>query len=50
MPAKDAPDHDQRFKTLVVTFFREFLSLFFPDWAGRFDLDAVEWWRCRGIA
>jgi hypothetical protein len=37
------PDHDQRFKTLIVEFFREFLFLFFPAWAERFDLSALDW-------
>jgi hypothetical protein len=43
MATQESPDHDQRFKTLLVEFFREFLSLFFPTWAERFDLSAVEW-------
>ena len=37
------PDHDQRFKTLITEFFSEFLRLFFPAWAERFDLTAVDW-------
>ncbi len=36
-------DHDQRFKTLIQTFFPQFLALFFPRWAERLDADAVEW-------
>lgn len=36
-------DHDQRFKTLIQTFFQEFLFLFFRDWAERLDAAAVEW-------
>lgn len=36
-------DHDQRFKTLLQEFFAEFIRLFFPDWADRFDLGKVEW-------
>jgi hypothetical protein len=36
-------DHDQRFKTIVREFFADFLTLFFADWARRFDLSAVEW-------
>ena len=28
-------DHDQRFKNLIKTFFREFLLLFFATWAER---------------
>jgi hypothetical protein len=36
-------DHDQRFKTLLQTFFPEFFQLFFPDWAERFDFSTVEW-------
>lgn len=43
MAAPEPPDHDQRFKTLLVEFFREFLYLFFPTWAARFDLSAVDW-------
>jgi hypothetical protein len=36
-------DHDQRFKILLQTFFQEFLDLFFPQWAQRFDCSRVEW-------
>ena len=36
-------DHDQRFKTLIQTFFVEFLLLFFKPWADRLDAAAVEW-------
>lgn len=36
-------DHDQRFKILIKTFFREFLLLFFLEWAERFDVAQVEW-------
>ncbi len=36
-------DHDQRFKTLIQTFFAEFLALFLPQWAARFDLSTIEW-------
>jgi len=36
-------DHDQRFKTLIQTFFADFMRLFFADWAARFDLDTLEW-------
>jgi len=36
-------DHDQRFKQLLTTFFPEFLQLFFPQWADRFDLGRVAW-------
>jgi hypothetical protein len=36
-------DHDQRFKTLIRTFFMEFLLLFFREWAERLDAAAVEW-------
>ena len=36
-------DHDQRFKTLIQTFFPDFLALFFPRWAERLDAGAVEW-------
>jgi hypothetical protein len=36
-------DHDQRFKILLRTFFIEFLQLFFPAWAARFDLTRITW-------
>ncbi len=36
-------DRDQRFKTLLKEFFAEFIRLFFPAWADRFDFSAVEW-------
>lgn len=36
-------DHDQRFKTLIQTFFAEFLALFFATWAERLDASAAEW-------
>jgi Domain of unknown function (DUF4351) len=36
-------DHDQRFKTLLREFFAEFVQLFFPAWADRFDFSGVEW-------
>lgn len=36
-------EHDQRFKTLLRTFFADFLRLFFAQWAARFDLSQVEW-------
>jgi hypothetical protein len=36
-------DHDQRFKALLHEFFAEFFQLFFSEWAGRFDFEAVEW-------
>lgn len=36
-------DHDQRFKVLLREFFAEFLRLFFPEWAERFDFSRVEW-------
>ncbi len=39
----DDMDHDQRFKTLIRTFFDQFLLLFFKDWAARLDLSGVEW-------
>ena len=34
-------DHDQRLKTLLREFLPEFITLFFPEWAGRFDLAAA---------
>jgi hypothetical protein len=36
-------DHDQRFKILLREFFIEFIRLFFPDWADRFDFSRIEW-------
>jgi hypothetical protein len=36
-------DHDQRFKVLLKEFFPEFLTLFFPERAARFDFGRVEW-------
>jgi hypothetical protein len=36
-------DHDQRFKTLIQTFFEDFLALFFHEWAARLDASAVQW-------
>jgi hypothetical protein len=36
-------DHDQRFKALLQEFFREFLLLFFPKLAERFDLTSIDW-------
>jgi Domain of unknown function (DUF4351) len=36
-------DHDQRFKNLLQEFFAEFVQLFFPDWADRFDFSKLEW-------
>jgi hypothetical protein len=42
---QDAPmtDHDQRFKALLREFFPEFLRLFFPEQAARFDFARIEW-------
>jgi hypothetical protein len=34
-------DHDQRFKTLIQTFFREFLLLFFATWEQRLTGNAA---------
>ena len=36
-------DHDQRFKSLLKTFFAEFFQAFFPAWADRFDFARVDW-------
>lgn len=36
-------NHDQRFKTIIREFFADFLTLFFADWARRFDLTTIEW-------
>jgi hypothetical protein len=35
--------HDQRFKVLLKEFFREFLLLFFPNWAAGLDFAGLEW-------
>ncbi|HJT31086.1 MAG TPA: DUF4351 domain-containing protein [Pirellulales bacterium] len=35
--------HDQRFKRLLQEFFAKFFSLFFPEWAARFDFAGLEW-------
>ena len=36
-------DHDQRFKVLLREFFAEFIQLFLPDWAPRFDCRQIDW-------
>ncbi len=36
-------DHDQRFKALIREFFADFLTLFFENWAKRFDLSEIVW-------
>ncbi|CAN5205496.1 hypothetical protein BH10PLA2_BH10PLA2_20670 [soil metagenome] len=36
-------DHDQRFKLLIQEFFAEFLQLFFPLLAARFDFSRIQW-------
>jgi hypothetical protein len=36
-------DHDQRFKQLLQEFFPEFLGLFFPERAARFDFSGLCW-------
>jgi hypothetical protein len=36
-------DHDQRFKSLLKTFFAEFFQVFFPAWADRFEFSRVDW-------
>jgi hypothetical protein len=36
-------DQDQRFQALLREFFAEFVHLFFPAWADRFDFSGVEW-------
>jgi Domain of unknown function (DUF4351) len=36
-------DHDQRFKNLLQEFFADFVQLFFPEWADRFDFSKLEW-------
>ncbi len=46
-------DHDQRLKVLLREFFKEFVWLFFPEWAERFDFDTISGrrtcsaWHCR---
>jgi hypothetical protein len=39
----DTTDHDQRFKVLIREFLSEFITLFFPEWAKRFDFTRIEW-------
>jgi hypothetical protein len=41
-PGCGMDDHDQRFKNLLHEFLREFVSLFFPDWAAKLDLSHPE--------
>ena len=36
-------DHDQRLKTVLKEFFADFVGLFFPEWAARFDFATVTW-------
>jgi hypothetical protein len=36
-------DHNQRFKSLLKTFFAEFFQAFSPAWADRFDFSGVDW-------
>ena len=43
MSTKEQADHDQRLKSLLVEFFREFLTCFFPVWAERFDFEVIDW-------
>jgi hypothetical protein len=43
MPGGRVAEHDQRFKTLLKEFFREFLDLFFREHAAGLDLSRVEW-------
>ncbi|MEZ4607775.1 MAG: hypothetical protein R2880_21830 [Deinococcales bacterium] len=42
MPPNEAIDHDQIFKTLLKTFFLEFVELFFPELAQYIDTDSLE--------
>ncbi len=39
----ETQDHDQRFKVLIREFLCEFITLFFPEWARRFDFTRIEW-------
>jgi hypothetical protein len=39
----DTTDHDQRFKVMIREFLSEFLTLFFAEWAKRFDFTRIEW-------
>ncbi len=43
MVMTDTTDHDQLFKEVIRDFFPDFLRLFFPDQAARFDLAQVHW-------
>ncbi|MEZ4630628.1 MAG: hypothetical protein R2880_07970 [Deinococcales bacterium] len=40
--SNEAIDHDQIFKTLLKTFFLEFVELFFPDIAQHIDTNSLE--------
>ena len=42
-PAPEPTDHDQLFKSVIREFFAEFLTLFFPAQAAKYDLPAVTW-------
>ena len=39
----DDTDHDQLFKEVIREFFPDFMNLFFPEQAARYDLDHVAW-------
>jgi hypothetical protein len=39
MATQEAPDHDQRFKSLIVQFFREFFSYSSQPWRRADDAD-----------
>ncbi len=36
-------DHDQKFKTLLQVFFRDFVTMFVPQYLDQIDFDSVEW-------
>ncbi len=37
----DGTDHDQLFKEVIREFFPDFMNLFFPEQAARYDLEKV---------
>jgi hypothetical protein len=43
MAQPEGADHDQRLKVLIKEFFEAFFFAFFPDWAERFEFDAIDW-------
>jgi hypothetical protein len=42
-PESASSDHDQRLKVLLKELFGSFFYCFFPEWAGRFEFNEVDW-------